>query len=215
MFLLSQLLLTACFKDEIPYGAELRDERIEKPSESSYLLNGYEYVDLGLPSGLKWATCNVGAEFPEEYGAYYAWGEINIKSEYTEANSRTFGLSESDISGNPIYDVARVEWGASWRLPTNAEFEELITSCEWEWIVQGGKGGYKVSGPNGKTLFLPAGGYRYDKYMYDKGCSGYYWSSVAEDSDVYSAYYLFLDSTCHYVDFYYRYAGKNIRPVSE
>ncbi|MBO7283756.1 MAG: PEGA domain-containing protein, partial [Bacteroidales bacterium] len=115
----------------------------------SSTINGHEYVDLGLPSGLKWATCNVGASSPEEYGDYYAWGEIETKSEYTKDNSKTRGKSMSDISGNTMYDVACAKWGGSWRLPTKKELEELESKCKWEWTTINGKKGYKVTGPHG------------------------------------------------------------------
>lgn len=95
-------------------------------------INGHNYVDMGLPSGLKWATCNVGASRPEDYGDYYAWGEIQTKSEYTVENSLTFGRNIGNISGNSRYDVACAQWGSSWRLPTFTEIEELQNLCKWE-----------------------------------------------------------------------------------
>lgn len=216
MFLLSLSLLTSCLKDEIPDGAELRDKRTEQPSDpSNNLLNGHEYVDLGLPSGLKWATCNIGANQPEEVGAYYAWGEIETKSEYTEANSKTYSKSMGDISGSPLYDVASAEWSASWRIPTTSEFRELINECEWQRTVQEGRCGYVVIGPNGKSLFFPAVGYRHGLYVYENGTNGYYWTSEPVESDVYSAYYLYLGASDFYIDSYYRSGGYNVRPVSK
>lgn len=95
----------------------------------------HEYVDLGLPSGTKWATCNVGANIPEEYGDFYAWGEITTKSEYTTENCVTYGESMDDISGNPNYDVARAKWGGSWRMPTKSEMRELVYNCNWTWTT--------------------------------------------------------------------------------
>lgn len=116
----------------------------------------HEYVDLGLPSGTKWATCNVGANTPEEYGDFYAWGETETKSEYTKENCVTCGESIDDISGNPNYDVARAKWGGSWRMPTKEEIIELIENCTWKWTVQNNVSGYKVTGSNGNSIFLPA-----------------------------------------------------------
>ena len=89
-------------------------------AEKNYsgVINGHEWVDLGLPSGVKWATCNVGASSPEETGDYFAWGEIKSKSEYTEANSKTFGVEIGDIKEDKSFDVAKAKWGGSWRMPT-------------------------------------------------------------------------------------------------
>ena len=181
----------------------------------SHTINGYEYVDLGLPSGLKWATCNVGASSPEEYGDYYAWGEIETKSKYDESNSKTYGKSMSDISGNAMYDVARAKWGGSWRLPTKKELEELESKCTWKWTTQNGKEGYKVTGPNGNSFFLPAAGRRSWSLLQSAGECGYYWSSAPDESDDDRTYDLFFDSSDHYVYRSYRDDGQSVRPVSE
>ena len=178
-------------------------------------INGYEYVDLGLPSGLKWATCNVGASSPEEYGDYYAWGEIETKSEYDESNSKTIGKSMSDISGNSMYDVARAKWGGSWRMPTKAELEELDSKCEWQWITLNGNKGYKVTGPNGNSIFLPAAGVRRGSSLESAGEYGNFWSSAPYESYDYRAYDLDFDSSTHTVDWLYRHDGRSVRPVSE
>ena len=112
-------------------------------------------VDLGLPSGTKWAAYNVGAVRPMETGNYYAWGELEPKGEYTEANSLTYGMPFDDISKNKQYDVARAKWGGNWRLPTKAEAEELRKECTWTQKTYNGVDGYVVTGPNGKSIFLP------------------------------------------------------------
>ena len=181
----------------------------------SSTINGHEYVDLGLPSGLKWATCNVGASSPEEYGDYYAWGEIETKSEYTKDNSKTRGKSMSDISGNTMYDVACAKWGGSWRLPTKKELEELESKCKWEWTTINGKKGYKVTGPNGNSIFLPAVGYRAGSSLHSAGELGYYWSSTPYESDDNYAYYLYFSSSDHDVNWFTRNFGRSVRPVSE
>ena len=106
---------------------------------------GHDWVDLGLPSGLKWATCNVGASSPSDYGDYFAWGEISTKSSYDDNNSTTFLKEIGDIAGNPTYDVARAKWRGSWRLPTEKEFQELIENCTWEWTTQDGVNGFRVT----------------------------------------------------------------------
>ncbi|MBR4974349.1 MAG: PEGA domain-containing protein, partial [Bacteroidales bacterium] len=178
-------------------------------------INGHEYVDLGLPSGLKWATCNVGANSPEEYGDYYAWGEIETKNEYTADNSKTDGKSMSDISGNAMYDVACAKWGGSWRLPTKEEFKELRQKCKWEWTTQNGKKGYKVTGPNGNSIFLPVAGYRAGSSLYGTGERSFYWSSSPLESYDDFAYRLYFTSSSHDVGRSYRVGGYSVRPVSE
>ena len=180
-------------------------------------INGYEYVDLGLPSGLKWATCNVGADSPEDYGDYYAWGEIETKSEYTEDNSKTYGKSMSDISGNAMYDVARAKWGGNWRMPTMEELEELNSKCTWQWTTQKGINGYKVTGPNGNSIFIPAAGCRTGSSLNSAGGSGFYWSSTPYESegDDNNACELGFYSSNHNVYRMYRDYGLSVRPVSE
>ena len=185
------------------------------PKVTKSIINGHEYVDLGLPSGLKWATCNVGASLPEEYGDYYAWGDIETKGNYSNSNSKTYGKSMSDISGNSTYDVARAKWGGSWRLPTKKELEELESKCKWEWTTINGKIGYKVTGPNGNSIFMPAAGCRIESLLYDAGELGSYWSSTPFKSDDLGAYFLLFGSSDHDVIWYDRCDGQSVRPVSE
>ena len=178
-------------------------------------IDGHDYVDLGLPNGLKWATCNVGANSPEEYGYYYAWGEVKTKDTYTEESSATYNKSMSDISGKPTYDVARKKWGSSWRLPTRAEFQELQDKCRWECTTQNGKMGYKVTGPNGNSIFLPAAGYRFLSSLNSSGEIGNYWSSTPDESNDDNAYELRFSSSSHFVGWSRRGDGLSVRPVSE
>ncbi len=178
-------------------------------------IRGHEYVDLGLPSGIKWATCNVGASSPEEYG-YYAWGETSTKSDYSSSTSSTYGKDMSDIGGNARYDVARKQWGGSWRMPTKKEFQELIDNCTWEWTTQNNVNGYSVtSKSNGASIFLPAAGYRYGTSLNSTGSFGYYWSSTPYESSTGRAYGLDFGSGGHYTLWYYRFYGLSVRPVSE
>jgi len=187
----------------------------EPETPDSPTINGHEYVDLGLPSGLKWATCNVGASSPEDYGNYYAWGETETKAEYTEDNSVTIGQQLNDISGNAQYDAAAANWGGSWRMPTKAELEELIDECTWTWTTQNGVKGYKVTGPNGNHIFLPAAGFRYWSSLYEAGEEGYYCSSSPNESHSDYAYNLLINSGTQGVDWNYRDYGQSVRPVSE
>ncbi|MBR3938615.1 MAG: DUF1566 domain-containing protein [Bacteroidales bacterium] len=178
-------------------------------------LNGYDWVDLGLPSGLKWATCNVGATTPEGYGNFYAWGETTTKTSYDQSNSVTYGQQISDISGNATYDAARANWGSTWRMPTKAEAEELRDNCTWTWTTQNGTNGYRVTGPNGNSIFLPAAGYCNGSSRDYVGECGFYWSSTPYEGSTYYAYYLYFNSGSLGVNWYGRNYGHTVRPVSE
>ena len=171
----------------------------------------HECVDLGL--SVKWATCNVGASRPEEYGDYFAWGETTTKSSYTKNNSITYDEKINDIEGNSQYDAARANWGGEWRMPTKAEMQELKEKCIWMWTTVNGVKGCRVTGPNGNSIFLPAAGYCYGTSSIDVGLYGRYWSSTLGVDNDNSAYRLYFD-----IGFYglYRnslYYGHSIRPV--
>ena len=189
------------------YGEEVSFTTLER------FENGHEYVDLGL--SVKWATCNVGASKPEDYGNYYAWGEITTKSSYTESNSKTYGKSMGDIAGNSSYDAARANWGGSWRMPTKAEMQELIDRCAWTWTTQNGVKGYKVTGPNGNSIFLPAAGDRSGSSLNYAGSDGYYWSSTPGGYYHSNACFLYFDSSERFYESNSRYIGQSVRPVVE
>ena len=155
------------------------------------------------------------ANKPEKYGDYFAWGETKKKKEYTKKNSSTYGKREGYISGNASYDAARANWGGTWRMPTIAEMEELKNKCTWQWTTQSGVYGYEVTGPNGNSIFLPAAGYCDGSSRYDAGEGGYYWSSAPNEGNGSSACYLDFGSGYHYVDWFHRYRGRTVRPVSE
>ena len=212
--------------EETPEQAEEPAPKELKAVTSGYI-NGHEWVDLGLPSGVKWATCNVGASSPSDYGNYYAWGETTTKSEYTKENSKTYGKSMGDISGNRSYDAARANWGGSWRMPTRSEFIELVENCNWAKIEYGGRGygGLKAtSKTNGNSIFFPAAGRRYETSLCEDGISGccIYWCSTNYLDQTYNH---FADdfSSCLKYDLPYmgnvshsvRYEGRTIRPVSD
>ncbi len=182
-------------------------------SPATGTIDGYEYVDLGL--SVYWATCNVGASAPTDYGDYFAWGETEPKEEYTGENSVTYGETMDDIAGDPTYDAARANWGGSWRLPTQDELDELVDNCENTWAIQGGIYGYKITGPNGNSIFLSAAGYRYETSLGYTGESGGYWSSSPSGDGTYGAYSLSFDSG--YFGRYWnnRDYGRSVRPVSE
>ena len=191
--------------------------------------NGHEYVDLGL--SVKWATCNVGASKPENYGDYFAWGETRPKSinydwsTYKWGRGDWFNLTKycTDSGYGTVDnktqlelsdDAARANWGGSWRMPTHDEFAELCTKCKWIWTTRNGVKGYKVtSKTNGRSIFLPAAGYRSYSSLDYAGSYGFYWSSSL--SAGYPDYARFVGFSSSYVDWsnYRRSCGRPVRPV--
>ena len=171
-------------------------------------------VDLGL--SVKWASCNVGANSPEEFGDYFAWGEVHPKTDYGDF-SVTNGVSMPDISGIPQYDAATANWGGAWRMPTKAEQQELLSNCTWEWTTLNGVNGSKVTGSNGNSIFLPAAGYRYGTSSSYVGSRGYYWSSTPGGDRGYYAYYLRFYSDYYDCDWLWSHRdyGQSVRPVLE
>lgn len=219
-FLLALIPLMAVSQDPISRPGKKPVPSICSQTEAQTLKsttgthNGYEWVDLGL--SVKWATKNVGASSPSDYGDYYAWGETSTKRSYTDDNSKTCGKSMGNIGGNSSYDVARYRWGGNWRLPTEAEFQELIDKCSWTWTTQVGHNGYKVTSKiNGKSIFLPAAGWRAETSFVFVGEYGSYWSSAPCESNANRAYFLYFYSSCHGVERCYRPGGRSVRPVVE
>ena len=177
-------------------------------------------VDLGLPSGIKWASCNIGATKPEEYGDYYAWGEIVEKDDYDSDSYLYYKENEGwifigDNIGRTEYDVARTRWGGSWRMPTMEEMQELIDNCAWTWTLYNGIKGQKITGSNGNCIFLPAVGYRLSANHYGLGGSGDYWTSTLIESYDSDAYHLYFDSNGAIKSQDYRFRGHAVRPVAD
>ena len=198
-------------------GTVLTLPRVEKP---------HEWVDLGL--SVKWATCNVGANAPEEYGDYFAWGEISPKENYIIQTYQYWtdydgdGSWDSgefaelgDIAGNPQYDAATANWGGAWRMPTYSEQNELLNNCTWEWTTLSGVNGRRVTGPNGNSIFLPATGSRLGTSSYNVGSNGDYWSSTPYEDDDYYAFNLYFGSGHYEWLWIGRYDGHPVRPVLE
>ena len=176
---------------------------------------GIEYVDLGL--SVKWAPFNIGATSPTECGDYFAWGEIETKTEYTEANSLTHGIYMDDIGGNPQYDAARAIWGSTWRLPSREEIEEIVAECTWEWTSVDGMNGCKITGPNGNHIFVPAAGCYIGAELKMLGQNGMYHSyKMCGDYVNFSYGFHFGEGADNYqLDWLYRAYGRSIRPVTE
>jgi uncharacterized repeat protein (TIGR02543 family) len=183
----------------------------EVPKDTG-IADGHEWVDLGLPSGTKWATCNVGADSPEDYGDYFAWGETTTKSYYISSNYNYYLFYPTTL---PLgKDAAYTNWGTSWRMPTDAELKELKDNCTWTWTTQNGVKGYKVtSKTNGNSIFLPAAGWRGDSGLSDVGSHGDYWSSSIYTDYVYYAYFLGFGSGGVSSGLDERYHGQSVRPV--
>ena len=194
----------------------------------------YVAVDLGL--SVKWAACNVGTDLPEGSGAYFAWGELSEKDSYV---SEEYKWSKKDGDNYKIVtkyctnskygdvdnksvleaedDVAHVKWGGNWRLPTKEEFKELRDKCTREWVSVNGVNGYKFTGPNGNSIFLPASGRRsYEYQIDDEGVEGHYWSSTISETDCFMAFTVaFSEKETPRQIKTSRWFGLTVRPVTE
>ena len=197
--------------------------------------NGHTYVDLGLPSGTLWATCNVGATTPEGYGDYFAWGETQTKSTYNWSTYRycngsyytlTKYCNNSDYGYNgftdnltilqPGDDAATANWGNGWCMPTRAQWEELYQNTTNSWATQNGVNGRVFTAANGNSLFLPAAGYRWDSELDYAGSHGYYWSRSLNTGYPSRAWnFIFYSDDCGMYSYGYRDRGFSVRPVRE
>ena len=214
----------------VSYGEEvsfMTNEQSSTPNDGT----SHEYVDLGL--SVKWATCNVGATKPEEYGDYFAWGETTTKSTYNWSTYKWCNGSSSTMTKyntNSSYgtvdnktqlelsdDAARANWGGSWRMPTKAEQDELCNNCTWTWTTQNGVNGYKVtSKSNGNSIFLPAAGDHYVSSFDGAGSYGSYWSSSLYTGYPSAAYELhFVLDHVGWAAYDSRYCGQSVRPVCQ
>ena len=193
-----------------------------------FKVEGYSgFVDLGL--SVKWATCNVGANAPEEYGDYFAWGETKPKdfyewSTYKWCNGSRYKLTKycrSSRAGRVdnktvldlVDDAAHVNLGGASRMPTLGELRELKDNCTWTWTKVNGVKGCTVTGPNGNSIFLPAAGYRDGSDLYNAGSEGNYWGRSLDIDGSYDACHLYFDSDnvdWNGIDLYY---GQSVRPV--
>ena len=199
------------------------------------IINDHEFVDLGLPSGTKWATCNVGASNPEDYGDYFAWGETTPKDTYTwETYIYAEGTSNDDpkltkYNNNALYgndgftdnlttlestdDAATANWGAGWRMPTETEMRELINNCDITWTTTDVAGMIFTSRSNGKSIFLPAAGTHGADGIRDLGSYGTYWSSSLYTNAPHDSWRFIFYSQNHLMDNDYRYEGLSVRAV--
>lgn len=214
----------------------LLEDPCEKSSSGNVSgeVDGYSYVDLGLPSGTLWATKNVGAYYPEDYGAYFAWGEVYSKDyydwdtyKYSEGSSTTltkyvtettefwgtlFGDVDNITELEDVDDVAYVKWGSNWRMPTHEELSELYYECEW--VYDNSLEGYLIVGPNNNSIFLPSAGYFSEGIISGQGESGSYWTkSLDENYAPDRAWAIYFDESVNLIENTYRNTGRTIRPV--
>ena len=191
--------------------------------------DNHEYVDLGLPSGTLWATCNVGADTPEDNGDYFAWGETAPKEMYDMDSYKWYNAADNKLTkyctdsqyGTVDYktellpedDAAYVNWGPSWRMPTLEQQQELIDRCTWQWVQRNGVKGRLVTGPNGNTLFFPAADYQGDSTHNNVSSIGAYWSRTLDSGYPSGLYFLNFDSKSVYLFDHIRSHGFTVRAV--
>ena len=185
----------------------------ETTADNSSTVNGYEAVDLGL--SVRWAVFNIGASSQEDYGSFYAWGEIEGKSSYTSSNCTTYSQEIEDFSGNAEYDVATALWGGTWRIPTETEMQELVDNCTWNYTSVNYVYGYEVTGTNGNSIFLPIGGYYNGSNYVSKGTHGAYWTSTPYGTSTTSAWNLAFNNSSYKTESAIRYHGHLVRAVTE
>ncbi len=201
-------------------------ETTPKKTVTTSNTTGIKAVDLGLPSGVKWADRNIGASSQKDYGNYYAWGETTPKTTYTwdnyvfgkEGRLKKYNDTDNKLVLDPGDDVVSVELGSSWRMPTEEEMNELKANCTWNLTSVNGVKGFELQSKiNGNSIFLPAGGYYNGNQAILKGGSGYYWTSTLDESLPDSSEHLNFDdfSGKQYVFLKDRYIGMTVRPVTK
>lgn len=201
-------------------------------SERKSTNRGHEYVDLGL--SVCWASCNLGADFPEQAGDYYAWGEISAKDSctvwnyswcdgfYWDAKFTRYGAVDGVYVLGEADDAASQAWGGRWRIPTHEEQLELMDKCEWAWTddhegtgVSGCVVSSRVPGHEGKSIFLPASGDKLDKTIRSRGVRGFYMSSTMIPGFDHGACNILFEEGKSSWMYSYRYYGLSVRPVLE
>lgn len=197
-------------------------EKPEKPND--IVINGHNFVNLGLPSGLLWARTNIGASSASEDGDYFAWGETEPKETYSDETYKwgrgiasKYEFEDGKRTLDPEDDAATVKWGIGFRMPSSFEFEELLEKCNWTWMPNYHTAcGYLVTGPNGNNIFLPAFGYYDENGLCAYAYLGSYWSRSSQYDGYVTAYRLrFIDGYINIDDVFGRCEGRSVRPVAE
>lgn len=231
--MLMMVFVVSCTKPDDPNNGENGNGQNDTIVDNGGTIDGHDYVDLGLSSGILWATCNVGADKPEDYGNYFAWGETEPKEIYDWKSYRygrffneryelnkyctdsTLGLNGfvDDLTVlEPADDAATANWGVDWRTPTIAEWGELFEIVPNEWATQNGVEGWLFTASNGNSLFLPAVGY-YWEGSFNEGL-GIYWSSSVNVEFPYRAWgFHFNTDSSHLCGSSDRNRGQTVRAV--
>lgn len=180
-------------------------------------LNGHEWVDLGLPSGTRWATCNVDATLPHQPGKLYSWGETATKTSYVGGNTKTYNKEMANIAGNKNYDVATLKWGKGWRIPTEENMRELLQYCTDKYVQKGGRWGREFTSVlNNKSIFLPATGSKDGTKLSEANGCGLYWSSTPYTDKVNTGAHMYtFGAALGEMSIAERYYGLAIRPVMD
>ena len=203
-------------KTNKPYAIKTVDATVPYGPTSGEI-GGHQWVDLGLPSGTRWATCNVDAASSSQPGKHYSWGEVVTKTSYTGANTKYYKKDVADFSGDKASDVATAKWGAGWRTPTQKEFSELVDNCDWDYVQKGGRWGAELkSHKNGKSIFLPATGSREGTTLDEPNGCGLYWTSTPlRDNMNTGAHNYHFGAPLGEMGVAERYYGFAIRPVAD
>lgn len=228
MLTLAMMIVAGCKPEEAPNNGGGNSGG----NNGNGTINDYEYVDLSLPSGTLWATCNIGANTPEDYGDYFAWGETTPKTTYNwstykycnggshqltmycyDASFGYHGFTDNLTVLQPSDDAATANWGNGWCMPTTDQWKELRDNTSYVWTTQNGVNGYLFEALNGVSLFLPAAGYRDDNELLGYRGYGYYWLNSLGDDDPDLAWYFNFHSDVIYKNYDSRSLGLSIRPV--
>ena len=226
-----KIVLHMTDKQTVEYNISQLDSISFLEGTNEEIKEEHEWVDLGLPSGTLWATCNIGANGPEEYGDYFAWGETEPKTTYDWSTYKyckgtddtmtkyctnsSYGTVDNKIELEPSDDAATVNWGSDWQMPSLEQLKELYNSSytTTTWTTMNGVYGRKItSKSNGNSIFLPAAGYRVGTSLSGAGGDGCYWSRSLYTSSR-SAYYLYFYSSYIGTGNGYRFHGQSVRPV--
>ena len=235
MLIVAAIIVTGCNKSDEPNNGGDNNGQNDNTIDLSGTLNGHDWVNLGLPSGTLWATCNVGSEAPDGCGDYFAWGETEPKASYNwgtykycngnihtltkYCNNSNYGLDgfvDTLTILEAIDDAATANWGAGWCTPSKEQWQELRNNTTSIWTSLNGKEGQLFSAANGMSIFLPALGYCLNDEVHEFSSYGDYWSSSLGNDSSYNGvgvWYIYFFSEDYYMYYGSRSWGLSIRPV--